>query len=234
MLFFCHPKFCISIVFSFSWELKWPQEKLKTMLIMKNFGRKNKEHYSMLWYFLGWSLVNREAKHTLSFFLSFVSIFFFQVGWIYFFATDCFDSQAWAEGWQRQINPLVGVFVIGPRWNPLTYCCHFSSLQGLFINTLLHFSQGLTEFSSCSGFIIIQLSYTETMPRLYEENVSGKKGVTRLLKLPRASQLFLHFQKDLASRRFLRNKKLAWAHRQSILVWRTLNCFCMRSSMFDH
>ena len=26
------PKFCISIVFSFSWELKWPQEKLKLKL----------------------------------------------------------------------------------------------------------------------------------------------------------------------------------------------------------
>ena len=28
---FVAPKFCISIVFSFSWQLKWPQEKLKTM-----------------------------------------------------------------------------------------------------------------------------------------------------------------------------------------------------------
>ena len=26
------PKFCISIVFSISWELKWPQEKLKLKL----------------------------------------------------------------------------------------------------------------------------------------------------------------------------------------------------------
>ena len=34
---FVTPKFCISIVFIFSWELKWPQEKLKTML-MQNFG----------------------------------------------------------------------------------------------------------------------------------------------------------------------------------------------------
>ena len=33
MLFVRHPKICISIVFSFSWELKWPQEKLKTMRI---------------------------------------------------------------------------------------------------------------------------------------------------------------------------------------------------------
>ena len=33
-------KFGISIVFSLSWELKWPQEKLKTML-MQNFGVTN-------------------------------------------------------------------------------------------------------------------------------------------------------------------------------------------------
>ena len=52
---FVAPKFCISIVFSFSWELKWPQEKLKTIL-MSNFGVTNKEHYGVLWYF--WSAVN--------------------------------------------------------------------------------------------------------------------------------------------------------------------------------
>ena len=49
------PKFGISIVFSFSWEFKWPQEKLKTML-MQNLGVTNKEHYGMLWYFLEWSI----------------------------------------------------------------------------------------------------------------------------------------------------------------------------------
>ena len=54
MLFVCHPKVCISSVFSFSWELKWPQEKLKTMLI-QIFGVTKKEHYGMLWYFLEWS-----------------------------------------------------------------------------------------------------------------------------------------------------------------------------------
>ena len=43
MLFFVTPKFCKSIFFSFSWELKWPQEKLKTML-MQNFGLTKKEH----------------------------------------------------------------------------------------------------------------------------------------------------------------------------------------------
>ena len=46
---FVTQKFFISIVFS--WELKWPQEKLKTML-MQNFGVTNKEHYGILWYFL--------------------------------------------------------------------------------------------------------------------------------------------------------------------------------------
>ena len=51
MLFVCTPKFCISIVFSFS----WPQEKLKTMLI-QIFGVTKKEHYGMLWYFLEWSI----------------------------------------------------------------------------------------------------------------------------------------------------------------------------------
>ena len=43
------------MVFSFSWELKWPQGKLKTMLL-QNFGVTNKESdYGMLWYFLEWS-----------------------------------------------------------------------------------------------------------------------------------------------------------------------------------
>ena len=37
----------------FSWELKWDEEKLKTMH-MQNFGVTNKEHYGMLvWFF--WS-----------------------------------------------------------------------------------------------------------------------------------------------------------------------------------
>ena len=52
MLFVCHPKFSISIVFSFSWGHFNSQEKLKTKL-MQNFGVTNKEHYGMLWYF--WS-----------------------------------------------------------------------------------------------------------------------------------------------------------------------------------
>ena len=51
-------KFCMSIVFIFSWELKWPQEKLYTML-MQNFVVTNKEHYGMLWYFLYWSVTGK-------------------------------------------------------------------------------------------------------------------------------------------------------------------------------
>ena len=57
------PKFCISIVFSFSWELKCPQENLKTML-MQNFGVTNIEHYGMLWYFLEWSIQSSARART--------------------------------------------------------------------------------------------------------------------------------------------------------------------------
>ena len=55
---FVTPKFCISIFFSFAWGFKWPQEKLKTMLLQdfRNFGVTNKEHYGMLLYFLEWSI----------------------------------------------------------------------------------------------------------------------------------------------------------------------------------
>ena len=55
MLFVCHPKIGTNIVCSFSWELQWPQEKLKTML-KQNFQVTNKEHYGMLRYFLEWSI----------------------------------------------------------------------------------------------------------------------------------------------------------------------------------
>ena len=55
MLLVCHSKILHKVVFSFSWELKWPQEKLKTILTQK-FGVTNKEHYGMLWYFLEWSI----------------------------------------------------------------------------------------------------------------------------------------------------------------------------------
>ena len=49
----CHCKILHKhiIVFSFSWELKWAQEKLKTML-MQNFGVTNKTHYHSMQMFL--------------------------------------------------------------------------------------------------------------------------------------------------------------------------------------
>ena len=55
------PKFCISVVFCFSWEFKWHQEKLKLML-MQNFGVTNEEYYGMLWYFLEWSIKKNDQK----------------------------------------------------------------------------------------------------------------------------------------------------------------------------
>ena len=41
ILFVCPPICCISIVCSFSWDLKWSQEKTKTML-MQYFGGQTK------------------------------------------------------------------------------------------------------------------------------------------------------------------------------------------------
>ena len=58
---FVAQNFCISIVFSFSWKLKWPQEKLKKVL-MQNFGVTNKERYGMLWYFLEWLIIIHYTK----------------------------------------------------------------------------------------------------------------------------------------------------------------------------
>ena len=52
MLFVCHPKLLHKHCFQFLLELKWTQEKLKTML-KQNFAVTNQEHYGMLWYF--WS-----------------------------------------------------------------------------------------------------------------------------------------------------------------------------------
>ena len=45
ILFVVPPKLCINIVFSFSWDLQSPQEKLKTIL-MRNLMDKNK-HYGI-------------------------------------------------------------------------------------------------------------------------------------------------------------------------------------------
>ena len=60
MLFICHPKFCINIVFSFSCGHFSSQEKMKTML-MQNFGVTNKDHYGMLWYFWSGRLLPSES-----------------------------------------------------------------------------------------------------------------------------------------------------------------------------
>ena len=50
--------------FSFSWELKWPQENLKTMLT-QNFGVTNKEHNGMLWYFWSGQIANAKIVEGL-------------------------------------------------------------------------------------------------------------------------------------------------------------------------
>ena len=47
-LYWSTPKFCISIVFRFSWELKWPQEKLKTFW---------NDQLRVLWYVMVFSVV---------------------------------------------------------------------------------------------------------------------------------------------------------------------------------
>ena len=46
ILFICPPKFCINIIFIFSWDLQRSQEKLETML-MQNFVWTNKEYYGI-------------------------------------------------------------------------------------------------------------------------------------------------------------------------------------------
>jgi len=57
---FVTPKFCISIVFSFSSNHFNPQEKPKSMHL-QTFGMTNKEHYDMLWYFVEWSIANSQC-----------------------------------------------------------------------------------------------------------------------------------------------------------------------------
>ena len=77
---FVTPKFCRSIVFSFSWELKRPQEKLKTML-MQNFGVTNKEYCDMLWYFLEWSIIIINEKKAWVTLLQNLIILYKQMYW---------------------------------------------------------------------------------------------------------------------------------------------------------
>ena len=63
MLFVCHPNYCISIVFSFSWGHFNSQEKLKTKL-MQHFGVTNKEHHGMLRYFWSGQLIGPKVSQT--------------------------------------------------------------------------------------------------------------------------------------------------------------------------
>ena len=60
MLFVVTPRFCVSIVFSFFWELKWPQEKLKTTNAYAKFwGDKQRA----LWYVIFFSVVvDKQAR----------------------------------------------------------------------------------------------------------------------------------------------------------------------------
>ena len=61
-------KFCLSIIFSFSWKLKWPQENTMPMENL-GVGGTNKEHYGMLWFWSG-QLHSRV-------WLDWISVFFF-------------------------------------------------------------------------------------------------------------------------------------------------------------
>ena len=45
ILFACPPKFCMSIVSSFSWDLQWSQEKTKTITAYAKFGGEKEEYY---------------------------------------------------------------------------------------------------------------------------------------------------------------------------------------------
>ena len=52
---FVTPKLALALFSVSLGELKWPQEKLKTIL-KQNSGVTNKEHYGMLSFFLEWSI----------------------------------------------------------------------------------------------------------------------------------------------------------------------------------
>ena len=64
MFFVRHPQILHKHCLQFLLGVKWPQEKLKTML-MQNLGVTNKEHYGMLWYFLEWSIESNEEWNVL-------------------------------------------------------------------------------------------------------------------------------------------------------------------------
>ena len=62
MFFVRHPQILHKHCLQFLLGVKWPQEKLKTMLT-QNLGVTNKEHYGMLWYFLEWSIGNHDVVY---------------------------------------------------------------------------------------------------------------------------------------------------------------------------
>ena len=62
MFFVRHPQILHKHCFQFLLGVKWPQEKLKTML-MQNLGVTNKYHYGMLWYFLEGSIGNHDVVY---------------------------------------------------------------------------------------------------------------------------------------------------------------------------
>ena len=64
---FVTQKFCISIVFSFSWGHFYSKEKMKTVYYARaNFGGgTSKEHYGMLWCLLQWSIMTASWNYLL-------------------------------------------------------------------------------------------------------------------------------------------------------------------------
>ena len=136
-------------------------------------------------------------------FLPFFSIFFFQVSWIYFFFRRLFWQPSLSGGVTEANQSLGGCICYRPSVESSyllgsfffctrfvnKYIGQFTFLRGwhrLATNrTLGERSEPFlaakrpTEFyfSSRSRFVIIQLSYAETMPRIYEKTCSvWKKG----------------------------------------------------------
>ena len=91
------PKCRISKMFSFSWELKWPQER--TML-MQNLGGTNKEHYGLLWFWSG-HLHSRV-------WLDWMSVFFFFFYQTVFFRGGTGDNgfREWHNRGKHSINQV--------------------------------------------------------------------------------------------------------------------------------
>ena len=78
---FVTPKFCTSIVFSFSWGHFNSQEKLHEDNAYAKFRGDKKERYGMLWHFLEWSI--NECVSVMVFHLNFCPtlVFFLLADW---------------------------------------------------------------------------------------------------------------------------------------------------------